>query len=608
MKKMVSLLVAASLGLSAFPSVFAASQFSDMDDPTAAWAVEYIDEMAELGFVTGYEDGTYQPHKSVTRHEVFALMARVLGCNADENKYVVAAAVEKYEPMLKLYSVTWGMEELSFLLQKGVITENDLKTYMSGNLKSEAMPRGEIAVIITKAIGAEKEAKEASYVLPYNDVNSINTTIRPYVGYVSEKGLMNGMEDGNFSPSTSVLRSQIAAILSRIHEKLDISKISGIIGEIDEESKSISYTDEDGEEIWITYEGDIDVTVDGETSQLSYVKKGLNAVLTFSGDNLTAIDVVDMGANETFSARYISKVTASNVTRITLKRFTEGAMSETLECAEGFSVEYQGSPSTLLNFKDGDYVDVVVRDGKIESIAGKPGNETIAGCVVQKIEIDPDFQMTISHSNPEYDGKTYTISEDAKVIKNTESVSLSDVYIGDTVTLGFTYGIITSVSAFSTNSNTEGTIKSITLSASPSMVITTNGRDNEYSIPNDVVIEVNGKEGTVYDFRVGDSVVITLESKAIKKIRTTSAQSSSGSVVGVVSNVNSSYGFIKVAYTNASGYTVEETVYCKDSTTNIMTSAGMTKKLKDIEVGSNVTAHGTISNGAFTAKVIVVTE
>jgi len=76
----------------------------------------------------------------------------------------------------------------------------------------------------------------------------------------------------------------------------------------------------------------------------------------------------------------------------------------------------------------------------------------------------------------------------------------------------------------------------------------------------------------------------------------------------VVSNVNSSYGFIKVSYTNSSGYTVEETVYCKDSTTNIMTSGGMTKKLKDIEVGSNVTAHGSISNGAFTAKVIVVTE
>ena len=176
------------------------------------------------------------------------------------------------------------------------------------------------------------------------------------------------------------------------------------------------------------------------------------------------------------------------------------------------------------------------------------------------------------------------------------------------MTLGLTYGIITSVSAFSTAANTSGTIKSITLSASPSMVVNVNGIDNEYSIPNDVEITVNGKEGTIYDFRVGDTVNLSLESKAIKKIATTSAQSTSGSIVGVVSNVNSSYGFIKVAYTNASGYTVEETVYCKDSTTNIMTSTGTTKKLKDIQVGSNVTAHGTISNGAFSAKIVVVTE
>ena len=201
MKKMIGLLVAASLSLSVLPSVFAESQFTDMDDPTAAWAVEYIEEMAELGFITGYEDGTFQPHKSVTRHEVFALMARVLGSKSKENKYVVEQAVEKYESMLKLYSITWGIDELSFLLQKGIITETDLKTYMSGNLKSEAMPRSEIAVIITKTVGGEKEAKESNYVLSYTDINSINTNVRPYVGYVSENGLMNGMENGEFSPS-----------------------------------------------------------------------------------------------------------------------------------------------------------------------------------------------------------------------------------------------------------------------------------------------------------------------------------------------------------------------------------------------------------------------
>lgn len=608
MKKIISMTLAAALSISALSLAYADKvTFSDLNDPTAAWAVEYIQEMAELGFVSGYEDGTYQPHKEVTRHEVFALMARVLGSRDEANKTIVEIAKEKYESKLKLYSITWGIEDISFLLQKGIITETDLTTYLSGDLKSQAMPRGEIAVILTKVMGGEKEAKEASYVLSYNDVRDINTSLRPYVGYVSEKNLMQGMETGSFSPSSSVLRSQIAAILSRVYSQRNLSFVTGKTGTLDTSGKSVSYFDEDGEETWVSYDDELVVTHEGEQIKIDEIQEGLAAVYTFSGKTLISIDTFLKGANETFNARYISRTSTKDITRVTFKRF-DATSSETLTCASDIAVEYEGSPATLINFKDGDYVTIVVRDGVISEISGKPGNETIAGAKVEKIEIEPEVKITISHANSEYNGNVYTISSEASIIKNTESASLSDVYVGDTVTLGLTYGVVTSVSAISSASNVEGTIKELRISASPSMIVTVSGKDNEYSIPNDVEIEVNGEKGTVYDLRVGDGVSITLESKAIKRIKTITAQSTSGSIVGVVSNVNPSYGFIKVAYTNQAGYTVEEYVYCKDATTNIMTSTGTTKKLKDIKVGSAVTAHGTISNGAFTAKVLVVTE
>ncbi len=608
MKKVLSAALATALAVGSFTAGFAEKvDFSDLDDPTAAWAVEYIEEMAELGFISGYEDGTYQPHKEVTRHEVFALMARVLGSRNEANEMIIEKAMEKYESKLKLYSITWGLEDISFLLQKGVITETDLKTYLSGDLKSQAMPRGEIAVILTKAMGGEEEAKGASYVLSYNDVREINTSLRPYVGYVSEKNLMQGMETGAFSPSSSVLRSQIAAILSRVHSQRELSFAAGKTSLVDEDGKSVCYINGDGEEVWAAYDENVLVTHEGELIKIEEIQKGLAGVYTYSGDKIVGIDIFLKGADETFNARYISRATSNGVTRVTFKRF-DGTASETIECAQDLSVEYEGSPATLVNFKDGDYVTIVIDDGVIAEISGKPGNETIAGATIKSITIEPEVVITISHANRDYDGNEYTVSEEASIIKNTEVASLSDVYVGDTVTLGLTYGVVTSVSAISSASNVEGTIKEIRISASPSMVVTVKGQDNEYSIPNDVEIDVNGEAATVYDLRVGDSITMTLESKAIKKIRTVTAQSTSGSIVGVVSNVNASYGFIKVAYTNQSGYTVEEYVYCKDATTNIMTSSGQNKKLKDIKVGNAVTAHGTISNGAFTAKVIVVTE
>ena len=39
-----------------------------------------------------------------------------------------------------------------------------------------------------------------------------------------------------------------------------------------------------------------------------------------------------------------------------------------------------------------------------------------------------------------------------------------------------------------------------------------------------------------------------------------------------------------------------------------MNISGVTKKLKDVAVGSVITAHGTVSNGAFSASIVVISE
>ncbi len=609
MKRIAGLLISAAVGLSLVPCSYAAPvEFTDLDDPTVAWAVDYINDMAELGFVTGYEDGTYLPHKSVTRHEVFALMARVLGSGQEANAEVVAAAVEKYEPMLKLYSIEWGIEEFAFLLHKGVITETDLKTYMSGNLKKEAMPRGEIAVILTKTVDGEEDAKNSSYIVTYNDLSSISTTLRPYVRYVSEKGLMNGMDDGNFSPETSVLRSQIAAILSRVHEMIDIKADIGKADTIDETSKSVSYYDEDDMLVWTSYTDEVDVTIEGEPSKLSLVEKGARAVFTTSGEELISIDVLENTEENTFTAKYVSRSVAGGVVKITFKELTGDKRTRTLDCVEGYELLYNGSPSAITAITDGDMLEISTVGDKIVSISAKPGSEKIAGAKVESIETDPDYLITISHTNPEYDGQTYIVSENVSVIKNTEAALLSEVSKGDTVTLTIRYGEVTAITAFSENKNTSGVIKSITIASTPKMVVTIDGKDNEYTISRNASMTIDGEEAEIYDYRVGDTVTMTLDGTTVTKLSATAGtQSTTGSIEGKVVAVNPSYGFIKIEYKTEDGTTAQEQVYVTAST-NIMTSGGSNIKLKDIKVGSTASAHGTIKSGAFSARVLVVTE
>ena len=50
--------------------------FSDI---SAHWAAPYINSASQSGFISGYEDGTFQPDHSITRAEAAAMLNRVLG-------------------------------------------------------------------------------------------------------------------------------------------------------------------------------------------------------------------------------------------------------------------------------------------------------------------------------------------------------------------------------------------------------------------------------------------------------------------------------------------------------------------------------------------------
>lgn len=78
-----------------------------------------------------------------------------------------------------------------------------------------------------------------------------------------------------------------------------------------------------------------------------------------------------------------------------------------------------------------------------------------------------------------------------------------------------------------------------------------------------------------------------------------------GSVSGTVKAVNASYGFITVVGADGTGETM---VFCKDSKTKFVTSAGKDIKMSAIKEGNAVDIKGTISNGAFEATLVIVTQ
>lgn len=586
--------------------VMADYSFEDISQPQYEWCAPQIEEMAEAGYVNGYEDGTYRPDNQVTKLEGIALFARAMGSGNKENADALAIAHTQYDSALSTCSLAWGEDELAYMLYKGAFTAADLTTYVAGDAKNQPLTRGEAAIIITKAMGGEEKATSSSAVELdyYKDAAKIPKNILQYVQYVTDEGIMNGIEY-EFLYDGTVTRSQIAVMLSRAVEKCDYSFVKGSFTGYDEENDTITFVSDGNEE---TYDvGELKATIKGEKTHIANMPENVDALAQFSGDTLVALDALSEEADEIFEATYVSQSILGGYTQIKVKDISTG-LTRTITCSDNITVNYEGSPATIKSLKSGDSLTVTVSDGKIKSIVAQEPAVEISNVTVASIEINDlnELIITVSSANDEYDGNAYVVADDVSVKKNSKSAEMSEVYVGDKVVLELEKGMVVKVTATSTTSTVTGTLVSMTIANQPTISVKTDGKTKDFAVLQDCQILVNEKEGSVYDFRVGDTLVLTVQSETVTKIKcSTSVVATSGRVDGVVTAVNSSYGFISVSTADSD---VPVNVFCSDSKTKFNDETGATLSMKKISVGDYVECRGTTTNGAFVSTFVIVSS
>lgn len=604
MKKSVFVAAAAAMCMSV--TSFAAYSFTDISAPQYNWCAPYIEEMYKAGFVNGYEDNTYRPDNQVTKLEGIALFARAMGSNNKVNDEILELAHQQYDSAVSSCSLPWGEDEVVYMMYKGALTAADLTTYLKDTTKNKPLTRGEAAVIITKAMGGEISATSSSGVsLDYTDANKIPTNILQYVKFVSDAGIMNGMDDGSFSADGTVTRAQIATMLSRTVEKCDFAFYDARVTEVDSDNNTVTLSIPDEGEQSYELSSDTTLYIRGEHAKLADIPENVRAVVQFSGDEIKSIDAMSSESDQEIVAVYSGYTTSNNQMKIKVTKDGESTTT-TYTCIEDVPITYAGSPATIKSFKSGDTVTLEISDGLVTSISGGEKSVSITGATISDIEItNTDVKITISSANKEYDGKTYTVSSDVRVTKNGADSDMASVYEGDKVDLTLEYGVVKKVSAKSSISTVSGTLTKLTIANQPEITIMVDGKEKTYQIPHDCIVLVNEEEATLYDFRVGDSLVLTVESQAVTKIKcSTSIVSTSGRVTGTVTAVNTSYGFISVTTEES---TVPVTVFCKENSSKFIDEKGNTVKMSSIKIGDTVECRGETSNGAFVATLILVT-
>lgn len=608
LKVAASMLLAVAMTTPAFaaPTETNTEKFSDINTENFAWAKPYINEMAEKGLIAGYSDGTFKPDNDVTRLEALSLFARAMGSTNEVNEEILEIAHKKYDDVIKNYGLTWGKDEIAYLMYKGALKKTDLDTYLKDKEKDTPMKRYEAAIIITKAMGGEAKAlSDLGVVLDYTDAREVPANAIQYVGFATDNKIMEGMGDNTFSPNTTVKRSQMAVMLSRTVDKTNYKFEKQKLVSIDASTRTITTRRPDGEEGSYVYTDDTAMKNRGDETQPKDMYTGVDAILTFAGDKLVAVDTTSTQPDKTVTGTYVSYSTSSGVTTIRVTPIGETEV-QSYECASDLAVTYDGTPATIRSFTKGDVMTLQIVNGKVSVITGENKTTTISGAIVESVSVDEEVTMTISHGDKSYDGQTYIVSNDVSVTKNEAPSSLDKIYKGDRVTLTLEYGVISKIKASSNQKVVEGTIQALTISTQSTMLVKVKDEVMTYEIPKNVEILINGEEGSLYDFRVNDKVKLTLESDAIKKIVAETTQESSGNITGVVTGVNTSYGVISVLPTGADD---SKQAFCKDDATTFVTADGKSKKMKDIKVGQTVDIRGTVSNGVFVGKlVVIVTE
>lgn len=605
MKKIISAAVASAAAAAMSVSVFAAGMFSDLDDTRYDWARDNIERMADMGYITGYEDGTFRPDQNITKLECIALFARAMGSNDTANAEILRQAHDTYDDLIEDYRLTWGQDEIVYMLYKGALTKSDLDTYIK-NVKDEPMLRYEASIIITKAMGGEEEAMdEVAIDLEYVDVNDIPRNSMQYVNYVTKEGIMTGMDGNKFEPLSPVLRSQMATMLARVVDKTEYEYISGKLTDIDTENNILSIRDSSGNIDEYDFTDDTQFKIQGIATRLEDMITNVNVTITISNGIVTVVDAESSEPDEIITGRYQGY--QLNSSKSVIRLIPNGSTKiEQYTCSEDLSVTYEGSPATLRSFSTDDLMTIELEGGLVVNVTGEEKTQSIEGAKVASVNIDDHLTLTISHANAEYDGKTYPVSNDVTVRKNGVPSDMASLYPGDTLeVLELEYGEVSRIQASAATRTYQGKIQSLNIATEASMVVRVDGSDMEFIVPNDVSITINGEEGTLYDFRVGDIVTVTTESGAITKIVSSGTTASEGRISGTVTSVNTSFGFIKVL---PEGQEVAETVFCRSNSTTVVTSKGVTQSVSNIEIGDVVDTRCTLSNGAYTAKLIIIEE
>lgn len=610
MKKVLSLLLVVAM-LFSMASFVSAAKFSDVDK-NYSWAEEAIESLSENKVITGYEDGTFKPGKSITRQEAIALFSRALGASEESNETIVEFAYALYEADLEECADSYAVKQGAYLIYRKVFTIDEVIDYLSNSNRNKALKRYEAATLIAKALGADAWLKNNAGVatdISFADKNDIPAKYVNYVYYTTTLGIMGDMGDNKFGPNETVTRAQIAVMIKRIADMMEFEYNGGVISAVDTIANSITVKTEEGNILNFAVNNSDAVYIDANRVSLTDLVAGMEVSVIFSKGVLYQIDAISYTEDETVSGAFKGQTTNNTGTTVKIADVTQSAQPvSSYKLASNVVIFVNGETTDdITTIKTNDYVTAQLSGGLIVRISSLPKDETITGLKIIAIDAVAAQGVTITVADKNGEESDYIISEKVSVIRNSSTTAdVTDLAVGDTVTLTLEYGVVKSIRATGVSKTLEGIIEEITISSVKSYItISKNGSTSKYILARDCEFTVEGQSSTVYDLRLGSYVKLKTESETVVKV-TAEAVESALQVTGTIKTINTAYNMVVLEIETAMGGVAEKQLFIKDSAKMLDSTTGKTVTIKNLKVGNIITAAGIEKLGVYEVNTLMV--
>ncbi len=596
MKKIISISLIVMMIFGCFSVTNAEGKFSDVDETRYSWAISQIEEMAEKSILNGYPDGTFMPENKISKMEAMLLISRILGINEDIYSEKKAEIYSLYADDLDDVDFKYK-EEISFLIYKNVFTADEIIDIVEADEYNAPLYRDEVAEYITRAMGAYETAKDSN--TGYADEKDISEKYRPFVKFVKDKGIMQGMTETEFMPAYGVNRVQMAVMMYRVLNAQNL---------IFMKADYVKTTSSEIEVKLSSGKGNYDISeaefyINGEEADADELKTNAKLFLVFENGVLKRVETIyivpETKKTVTGEVKEI-KLGGVNSIKIADSATDEISSYEVSENCEVY-VDDEISTLSLLRTKDNAklYID---KNDVVFMVEILDVNGQFKGGIIDEIIVDDIVEIVVDKDDKL---ETYSVDDDVIIKRNSKDAELKDILEGDEITLcTTTYNKITRLEVKSEIGNASGKIVEVVISKNSSIVVDRNGSEKRYPINDSIKIYLDGKESQLYDLRVDMPIDITTDSGTVTKIEVESVDEV-GQITGEVESVNTSYGFINVKMSSGSVKQVFVTKTTKITADGAVTA---TKTIKNIKVGSTVVVIGKTVNGAFQATTIVTIE